>query len=74
MHLVVCIKQVPDPAQIGIDPVTNTIMHQGVPTAINPHASKLSGASAERPEHWPPKYRASVSCHRSRLLLEVINS
>ncbi|WP_164841763.1 hypothetical protein [Sinorhizobium meliloti] len=40
MHLVVCIKQVPDPAQIGIHPVTNTIMHQGVPTAINPHASR----------------------------------
>ncbi|MHC2419950.1 electron transfer flavoprotein alpha/beta subunit [Sinorhizobium meliloti] len=36
MHLVVYIKQVPDPAQIGIDPVTNTIMHQGVPTAITP--------------------------------------
>ncbi|MQV45046.1 hypothetical protein GHK28_09180 [Sinorhizobium medicae] len=50
MHLVVCIKQVLDSAQIGIHPVTNTIMHQGVPTAINPHASRglhraLAGSS-----------------------------
>jgi electron transfer flavoprotein beta subunit len=37
MHLVVCIKQVPDSAQIRVHPVTNTIMRQGVPTIINPY-------------------------------------
>lgn len=37
MHSVVCIKQVPDSAQIRIHPVTNTIMRQGVPTIINPY-------------------------------------
>jgi electron transfer flavoprotein beta subunit len=36
MHIVVCIKQVPDSAQIRVHPVTNTIMRQGVPTIINP--------------------------------------
>ncbi|KAA0681631.1 electron transfer flavoprotein subunit beta/FixA family protein [Azospirillum brasilense] len=36
MHIVVCIKQVPDSAQIRIHPVTNTIMRQGVPAIINP--------------------------------------
>ncbi len=36
MHVVVCIKQVPDSAQIRVHPVTNTIMRQGVPTIINP--------------------------------------
>jgi electron transfer flavoprotein beta subunit len=37
MHIVVCIKQVPDSAQIRVHPVTNTIMRQGVPTIINPY-------------------------------------
>lgn len=37
MHIVVCIKEVPDSAQIRIHPVTNTIMRQGVPAIINPY-------------------------------------
>jgi electron transfer flavoprotein beta subunit len=37
MHIVVCIKQVPDSAQIRVHPVTNTIMRQGVPSIINPY-------------------------------------
>jgi electron transfer flavoprotein beta subunit len=37
MHTIVCIKQVPDSAQIRVHPVTNTIMRQGVPTIINPY-------------------------------------
>jgi electron transfer flavoprotein beta subunit len=37
MHIVVCIKQVPDSAQIRVHPVTNTIKRQGVPTIINPY-------------------------------------
>jgi electron transfer flavoprotein beta subunit len=37
MRIFVCIKQVPDSAQIRVHPVTNTIMRQGVPTIINPY-------------------------------------
>ncbi|WP_341674864.1 electron transfer flavoprotein subunit beta/FixA family protein [Niveibacterium sp. SC-1] len=37
MHIVVCIKQVPDSAQIRVHPVTNTIMRQGVPSVVNPY-------------------------------------
>src|SRR5208337_2505015 len=37
IHILVCIKQVPDSAQIRVHPVTNTIMRQGVPTIINPY-------------------------------------
>lgn len=37
MHIAVCMKQVPDSAQIRVHPVTNTIMRQGVPTIINPY-------------------------------------
>ncbi|CAB3671434.1 Caffeyl-CoA reductase-Etf complex subunit CarD [Paraburkholderia rhynchosiae] len=37
MHIVVCIKQVPDSTQIRVHPVTNTIMRQGVPAIVNPY-------------------------------------
>ena len=37
MKILVCIKQVPDSAQIRVHPVTNTIMRQGVPTIVNPY-------------------------------------
>lgn len=36
-HMVVCVKQVPDSAQIRVHPVTNTIMRQGVPAIVNPY-------------------------------------
>ncbi len=36
MHIVVCIKQVPDTAEVRIDPETNTLIREGVPSIINP--------------------------------------
>lgn len=36
MKIVVCIKQVPDTTEVRIDPVTNTLMREGVPSIINP--------------------------------------
>lgn len=35
LHLVVCIKQVPDSREIRIDPVKNTLIRQGVPSIVN---------------------------------------
>lgn len=37
LHFVVCLKQVPDTSEVRIDPVTNTLMRQGVPSIINPY-------------------------------------
>ncbi|EHQ90003.1 electron transfer flavoprotein subunit beta/FixA family protein [Desulfosporosinus youngiae] len=37
MNLVVCLKQVPDTSEVRIDPVTNTLMREGVPSIINPY-------------------------------------
>jgi electron transfer flavoprotein beta subunit len=52
MHSVVCIKQVPDSAQIRVHPVTNTIMRQGVPAIINPYDTfALEAALALREQH-----------------------
>ena len=36
MNIVVCIKQVPDTADVRIDPETNTLVREGVPSIINP--------------------------------------
>jgi electron transfer flavoprotein beta subunit len=36
VNIVVCIKQVPDTADIRINPETNTLMREGVPSIINP--------------------------------------
>jgi len=35
LHMVVCIKQVPDSREIRIDPKTNTLIRQGVPSIVN---------------------------------------
>lgn len=36
MLVVCCIKQVPDTTQVQIDPVTNTLVREGIPFIVNP--------------------------------------
>ena len=36
MKIVVCIKQVPDTTEIRLDPVTGTLIRDGVPSIMNP--------------------------------------
>ncbi len=36
MHFIVCVKQVPDTADVKIDPQTNTLIREGVASIINP--------------------------------------
>lgn len=37
MRFIVCIKQVPDTAEVRINPETNTLIRDGVPSIINPY-------------------------------------
>ena len=37
MHIVCCIKQVPDTTQVKIDPATNTLIRAGVESIVNPY-------------------------------------
>ncbi len=37
MHIVCCVKQVPDTAQVKIDPQTNTLIRTGVESICNPY-------------------------------------
>lgn len=37
MLVVCCIKQVPDTTQVQIDPITNTLVREGIPFIVNPY-------------------------------------
>lgn len=37
MRIIVCVKQVPDTTEVKIDPRTNTLMREGVPSILNPY-------------------------------------
>lgn len=37
MHIVCCLKQVPDTAEVKIDPETNTLVREGVESIVNPY-------------------------------------
>ena len=36
MHIVVCVKQVPDTSEVRIDPERGTLIRTGVPSILNP--------------------------------------
>ncbi len=51
MKVVVCIKQVPDTAEVRIDPATNTLVREGVPSILNPldlHAIEAAVKATEK--------------------------
>ena len=50
MHIVVCIKQVPDTAEVRIDPQTNTLVREGVPSIINPYDENALEAALQLKE------------------------
>ena len=50
MHAVVCVKQVPDTAEVRIDPETNTLVREGVPSIINPYDAHAVEAAVELKE------------------------
>lgn len=37
MKIIVCVKQVPDTSEVRINPETNTLIREGVPSIINPY-------------------------------------
>ena len=46
MNILVCVKQVPDTTEIKIDPETNTLIRQGVPSILNPFDGYAMEAAA----------------------------
>jgi len=52
MELVVCVKQVPDTTEVKIDPVTNTLVRQGVPSIVNPFDKNALEAALQLKEKY----------------------
>lgn len=46
MNLLVCVKQVPDTTEIKINPETNTLIREGVPSIVNPFDADALEAAA----------------------------
>lgn len=55
MEIVVCIKQVPDTTEIKIDPVTNTLVRDGVPSIVNPFDEYAVEAAVKMKEQFGGK-------------------
>jgi electron transfer flavoprotein beta subunit len=57
VNIIVCIKQVPDTAEVRINPETNTLIREGVPSIINPYDLHAIEAALQIKE----KIRAKVT-------------
>ena len=55
MHIVCCIKQVPDTAQVKIDPQTNTLIRSGVESICNPYDLVATEAAVQLVEKYGGK-------------------
>jgi electron transfer flavoprotein alpha/beta subunit len=70
VKIVVCIKQVPDTAEVRINPETNTLIRDGVPSIINPYdmhaieaglqVREKAGGSVTAITMGPPQAEASL--------------
>ncbi|MFP3156123.1 electron transfer flavoprotein subunit beta/FixA family protein [Lachnospiraceae bacterium ZAX-1] len=52
MNILVCVKQVPDTTEIRINPETNTLMRDGVPSIVNPFDADALEAAARIKDKW----------------------
>jgi electron transfer flavoprotein beta subunit len=52
MFVVACIKQVPDTTQVQIDPVTNTLVREGIPFIVNPYDTHALEESLRMKERY----------------------
>lgn len=55
MHIVCCIKQVPDTAQVKVDPQTNTLVRSGVESISNPYDVVATEAAMRLVERYGGK-------------------
>jgi len=55
MHIVCCVKQVPDTTQVKIDPETNTLIRAGVESICNPYDLVAAEAAVQIAERYGGK-------------------
>ncbi len=64
MNILLCVKQVPDTADIRIDPVKNVLIRKGVPSILNPFDSYALEAAARIKRMSRHRGRQRVPCFR----------
>ena len=77
MNIIVSIKQVPDTTEIKIDPVTNTLVRDGVPSIINPFdENAIEEALLLKEKHGAPEQRGinSVGLRMDRIREKLATS
>lgn len=52
MLIVACIKQVPDTTQVKIDPLTNTLIREGIPFIMNPYDTHAMEAALQLKDQY----------------------
>ncbi|MBM2831206.1 MAG: Electron transfer flavoprotein subunit beta [Dehalococcoidia bacterium] len=55
MHIICCVKQVPDTTQVKIDPATNTLVRTGVESICNPYDLVAAEAAVQLVEKYGGK-------------------
>ena len=58
MHIIVCVKQVPDTKDIKLDPLTNTLKREGVESIVNPFDMYAVEAALMLKDEWGGTVRA----------------
>ncbi len=61
MLVVACIKQVPDTTQVKIDPVTNTLVREGIPFIMNPFDTHALEEALRLKDKYPGVRVAAIS-------------
>ena len=72
MLIVCCIKQVPDTTQVQIDPVTNTLVRDGIPFIVNPYDTDQCAAALHMALTMPEEEQRN-RMHLMRGLIEEFN-
>jgi electron transfer flavoprotein beta subunit len=71
LNIIVTVKQVPDTAEVRIDPKTNSLMREGVPSIINPEdRNALEAALVLREAHGGTVTALSMGPPQARAALE----
>ncbi|WZL73212.1 electron transfer flavoprotein subunit beta/FixA family protein [Clostridiaceae bacterium 35-E11] len=52
MDIIVCVKQVPDTTEVKLDPKTNTLIRDGVPSIVNPFDKNAVEAALQLKENY----------------------
>ena len=61
MNILICVKQVPDTAEIRIDRESHTLIREGVASILNPYDGYALEAAAKLKDQNPDNYYRSIN-------------